>query len=219
MSYSSDGAKFTISASGNNPTIQSDFYFLFGTVSVLMTAAPGTGIVSSIVFESDCLDEIDWEWIGGNNQQCQTNYFGKGYTGTYDREQWVSAPAPQDQVNNYTVNWQEDKTEWYVNSVLMRTLTYAGASNGAYYPQTPMRVKIGTWAGGDTTLNSEGTVEWAGGATDYSQGPFTATLQSVQITNANPASSYTYGDHSGDYSSIKITAPSAKFRRQLSQPF
>lgn len=42
------------------PTMQTDFYFFFGLVEVTMKAASGTGIVSSIVMESDDLDEFDW---------------------------------------------------------------------------------------------------------------------------------------------------------------
>lgn len=56
----SNGAEFTINKQGDAPTIQSDFYFFYGTVEVTMKAAPGTGIVSSIVLESDTLDEVDW---------------------------------------------------------------------------------------------------------------------------------------------------------------
>lgn len=188
---------------------------------MLLKSAPGTGIVSSVVFESDVLDEIDWEWIGGDNERTQTNYFGKGNTSTYDRETWVAAPAAQSTLHNYTVNWQQDRTEWYVDSALVRTLNYADAAGGNNYPQTPMKLKIGIWAGGDTALNGQGTVTWAGGATDYSQGPFSATVQSVQISNTNPASSYSYGDQSGSYSSIKVDggSTSAKVRRRESRPF
>jgi hypothetical protein len=42
-----------------------------------MKAAPGVGIVSSIVLQSDNLDEVDWEWIGGVDSRVQQNYFGK----------------------------------------------------------------------------------------------------------------------------------------------
>lgn len=57
---SSDGAEFKISEKGDAPTIQSEFYIHYGEISVEMKAAPGTGIVSSIVLQSDDLDEIDW---------------------------------------------------------------------------------------------------------------------------------------------------------------
>ena len=55
-----DGAEFTINQQGDAPTIQTDFYILFGEVSISMKAASGTGIISSLVLESDDLDEVDW---------------------------------------------------------------------------------------------------------------------------------------------------------------
>ena len=85
----------------------------------------------------------------------------------------------------------------------MRTLNYADAVGGKNYPQTPMNVRIGIWAGGDSS-NDEGTIEWAGGATDYSKGPFTMVLEKIEVVNLNPAKSYSYGDLTGDYQSIKI---------------
>ena len=60
VSTGSNGAVFTINKRGDAPTIETDFYIFYGEISVTMQAAPGTGIVSSIVFESDDLDEIDW---------------------------------------------------------------------------------------------------------------------------------------------------------------
>lgn len=74
------GANFTIAESGDAPTMQSDWYIFFGEVSVEMMTAPGTGIVSCAILESDDLDEIDWEWLGGTAAQVETNYFGKGNT-------------------------------------------------------------------------------------------------------------------------------------------
>ena len=51
---------FTIAKKGDAPTIESKFSIFFGELEVKMTTAPGTGIVSTIVLESDDLDEIDW---------------------------------------------------------------------------------------------------------------------------------------------------------------
>lgn len=60
VSTGPNGAVFTINKRGDAPTIETDFYIFYGEISVTMQASPGTGIVSSIVFESDDLDEIDW---------------------------------------------------------------------------------------------------------------------------------------------------------------
>lgn len=48
---------------------------LFGLFEVKMKAAPGRGIVSSIVLQSDVRDEVDWEFIGGEDYRVQSNYF------------------------------------------------------------------------------------------------------------------------------------------------
>lgn len=109
----------------------------------------------------------------------------------------------QSDFHNYTIVWTEELLTWKIDGATVRTMTYASALAGANYPQTPMRVKLGIWAGGDSS-NSEGTIAWAGGATDYSAGPFTAFIKSISITNYNPASSYTYGDLTGSYESIVL---------------
>ncbi|KAL4983189.1 concanavalin A-like lectin/glucanase domain-containing protein [Aspergillus falconensis] len=198
------GAAFTINEQGDAPTIETDFYIFFGYVEVKMRAANGTGIISTAILESDDLDEIDWEQISTFDNQITTNYFGKGNTTSYDRATTVSVSSPSTEFHTYGISWTASKTEWYVDGTLVRTLNYADAVDGTNYPQTPMRVRIGIWAGGDPD-NSEGTIEWAGGETDYTAGPFTMYVESVSIINYNPAESYTYTDMSGDYTSIQAS--------------
>ncbi|KAK4999148.1 hypothetical protein LTR66_001752 [Elasticomyces elasticus] len=188
INYGSHGAEFTISKSGQAPTIQTDFYIFFGRVEVKMKAATGTGIVSSIVLESDDLDEIDWEFLGGNTAQAETNYFGKGNTTTYDRAIYYPVSAPQATFHTYTVDWTSSRLVFYIDGTAVRTLNYADANGGATYPQTPMRLKLGNWAGG-AAGQPAGTVAWAGGQTDFSKSPFTI---------------YEYTDMTGSYKSIKV---------------
>jgi hypothetical protein len=66
-----------------------------------------------------------------------------------------------------------------------------------------MRIRLGIWAGGDPT-NAQGTVEWAGGPTDFSKAPFAMMVDSINVINYTPAKSYTYKDNSGTYQSIGI---------------
>jgi hypothetical protein len=75
-----DGATFTVARSGDSPTVQSKFYMLFGRLEVVMKAAKGLGIVSSAILQSEALDEIDWEFLGQNEERVFTNYFGKVHT-------------------------------------------------------------------------------------------------------------------------------------------
>ncbi|KAJ5998088.1 hypothetical protein N7499_005532 [Penicillium canescens] len=204
----SNGAEFTVNKKGDAPTIQTDFYFFYGEITVEMKSAPGQGIVSSIVLQSDDLDEVDWEGIGGNNGAIQTNYFGKGDTTTYDRDTWPAVATPQDTFHKYTVNWSKEALVWSVDGNVVRTLKYADAQGGSRFPQTPMNLRIGIWAGGDSG-NGQGTIDWAGGLTDYSAAPFSMYIKSVEIKNANPAESYTWSDMSGSSDSIKFTGSNA----------
>ncbi|KAG9539968.1 concanavalin A-like lectin/glucanase, partial [Aureobasidium melanogenum] len=198
------GAQFVISGKNQAPTISSDFYIFFGRVDVTMQAAPGVGIVSSMVLESDDLDEIDWEWLGGDSTQAQTNYFGKGNTTSYDRGTYQSVSSPQTIMHTYSFDWTEEKIDWLIDGAVVRTLMYADAVGGKNFPQTPMRLKLGNWVAGDPATNAPGTIEWAGGDTDFSQAPFTMYVKTVSITNYNPAAEYEWTDKTGSYESIKL---------------
>lgn len=202
INYATNGAEFTVAAKGDSPTIQSNFYFFFGAVEVHMRAATGQGIISSIVLESDDLDEVDWEFMGGNTTSVETNYFGKGNTTSYDRAIYYAVDDPQQNFHNYTVDWTSAKIDWYIDGTIVRTLNYADANGGTDFPQTPMNLRLGIWAGGDPD-NSNGTIEWAGGLTDYSAGPYTMYVQSAKVTDYSSGSAYKYSDKSGSWESIK----------------
>jgi beta-glucanase (GH16 family) len=205
IKWNEDGADFVVANRGDSPTIQSNFYMFFGICSVFLRAAPGTGIVSSIVLQSDDLDEVDWELIGGNKTHVQSNYFGKGNTTSFDRDVWHPVDNPMDRAINYTTHWTQEKLEWYIDEKLVRTLKYEDALNGYNFPQTPMNIRIGIWAGGDPENNSKGTVEWAGGETDFKKGPYTMTVESIYAQDFTSGKEYTYGDKTGSFKSIKVT--------------
>ncbi|KAJ6160395.1 hypothetical protein N7470_003791 [Penicillium chermesinum] len=137
----------------------------------------------------------------------------------YDRATYPAVTTPQEVFHTYKVSWQKDATTWSIDGNVVRTLNYADAQGGSRYPQTPMTIRIGIWAGGDPS-NGQGTIEWAGGETDYSQAPFSMYVKSVKINNANPAESYTYTDNSGSSDSIKLNgaapAPSGTFNAATS---
>ncbi|KAF4962818.1 hypothetical protein FSARC_9125 [Fusarium sarcochroum] len=203
VKYGSDGAEFTVGKKNDSPTIQSKWYMLFGRLEVHLKAAPGTGIVSSVVLLSDVLDEVDWEWLGGSGGEVQTNYYGKGNSEADTRSATFPVADNQAEFHNYTIHWTKDSCEWIINDKTVRSLKFAEALGGENYPQTPMRVKLGIWAGGDPD-NAEGTIEWAGGETDYDGAPYTMTVQKIKIENLSPAESYTYSDKSGSYESIEF---------------
>ncbi|KAL6150672.1 transglycosylase [Exserohilum turcicum] len=198
--YGSDGVSFTIAKSGDSPQLTSLWYIMFGRVDIEVRAAPGAGIVSSFVLQSDTLDEIDWEWLGADPDEVQTNYFGKGQTTDYNRGAFHSDPGSQTQFKKYTIEWTPEQIVWQIDGVTVRTLEPANANN--QYPQTPMQVKFGAWSGGDPS-NSAGTISWARGPTDYSKGPFTMKVKSLRVQDYSTGKQYVYGDQSGTWKSIR----------------
>jgi len=130
---------------------------MFGRVEFTLKPAPGVGIVSSAVMQSDDLDEIDWEWLGGDSNQVQSNYFGKGQTTTYNRGGFHPNPNNQADFHTYTIDWTADQIAWQIDGRTVRTLTPQTAATGQY-PQTPMMIKVGAWSGGDPNLDAPGTV-------------------------------------------------------------
>ncbi|KAM5351611.1 hypothetical protein ACJ41O_004334 [Fusarium nematophilum] len=200
--YDDEGAAFTVASGGDAPQLASLFYIMFGRVEITMKAAPGAGIVSSLVLQSDTLDEIDIEWLGADNDEIQSNYFGKGQTTSYNRGQFHQVTNTQGEWITYTVDWTKDRIVWMAGGTVVRTLNYGDAEDGQY-PQTPMQVKFGAWAGGDPAHNAQGTVKWAKGPTDYSQGPFTMRVRSLIVSDYSTGDEYRYTDTSGSWESIE----------------
>ena len=199
LSYSDNGLELKIAKRFDNPSIKSNFYIMFGKVEVVMQAAKGKGIISSFYLQSDDLDEIDIELFGGDAYQFQSNWFSKGSTTTYDRGVYHNMDSsPLDNFHTYTVEYTKDAVTWSLDGNLVRTLK---PDNGQGFPQTPMYIMAGTWAGGDPS-NEPGTIEWAGGTTDYSQAPFLMYIKSVIVADYSTGSEYSYSDQSGDWTSI-----------------
>ncbi|XXG96095.1 hypothetical protein Hte_002374 [Hypoxylon texense] len=208
IKYDDTGAVFTINKETDAPTITSTKYIFFGKIDVEVQAAPGAGIVTSFVLQSDDLDEIDWEWIGNDEAQVQSNYFGKGDTTTYDRGAYHPVANPQSTVDTYSLEWTKDHVVWSINGNQVRELKYADAKSGTRFPQTPMQIKLGTWVAGGKD-SPKGTVEWAGGYTDFSQAPFVAHYKSITIQDysngVSGAEKYVWADGSdGSYESINV---------------
>lgn len=212
------GGAFTIKSQGQSVTYVTSFYFFFGRTEVIMKAAAGRGIVSSIVWMSDVLDEVDWEFIGGRDNYVLTNYFGKGEPHWTNGGNLTIPGNIQTEWHNYTNVWTKDKLEWWLDGSLIRTLTPKEANNTRNYPQTPMQLSLGIWSGGDTKMNPPGTVEWAGGETDFSKAPFTMYVKSARVEDYSAGKEYTYGDNSGSWQSIRIATGNSTAFETLNTP-
>lgn len=199
LSYTDNGLEFEIAERFDNPSIKSNFYIMFGKVEVVLKAAKGQGIVSSFYLQSEDLDEIDIELVGTDPMQFQSNWFSKGLVVTYDRGAYHPVSSSTlDNFHTYTIEYTKDAVTFSLDGSVVRTVL---PDNGQGYPQTPMYIMAGNWAGGDSS-NPPGTIEWAGGATDYSKAPFTMYIQSIIALDYSTGKSYSYGDKSGSWESI-----------------
>ncbi|KAI1436930.1 concanavalin A-like lectin/glucanase domain-containing protein [Xylaria sp. CBS 124048] len=214
-----NGATFIISEKGNAPTLASDFYFFFGRTEVLMKAAPGQGIISSIVWGSDTLDEVDWEFKGGNDTFVFTNYFGKGDTNDTSTGGQHQVSGTIYDLHNYTSVWTAEKLEWHLDGNLIRTLIPSETDDGGtHYPQTPMTLRMGSWVGGDPTVQAPGTVEWAGGPTDFTKGPFTMYVESARVEDYSSGKEYQYTNRNGTWQSINVIAGNSTVAETINKP-
>jgi Glycosyl hydrolases family 16 len=62
--WGADGLGLVLAKRGDSPTIDTDFYILFGSVEAKIKAAQGVGMISSLVTLSDTRDE--WDWVRSN---------------------------------------------------------------------------------------------------------------------------------------------------------
>lgn len=199
ITYNEDGVSLTMKKRGDNPTLISNFYILFGKVEVVLKAALGQGIVSLFYLQSDTMDEIDIELFGGDPYEFLSNYFSQGDTKDFNRGGYHPISSdPRKNFHTYTIEWTPDFVTWSLDGKVVRKL---GLNSPQGFPQTPMRIYTGVWAGGDPS-NAQGTINWAGGLTNYSEAPFTMQIYSMIVADYSSGNSYKYTDKSGKWELI-----------------
>ncbi|RYC60421.1 hypothetical protein CHU98_g5776 [Xylaria longipes] len=212
VNFGPKGAEFTYGKRGDAPNMWTDFYILGGRYDVEMQIAPGQGVISSSVLWSDAQDEIDWEFSGNQHGEkpfpppdgkwtVETNIFAQGKmwdgAATYQKD----VVNPTTQFHTYSVEWDENHMNWYVNNQVVRSVQASNTPSGFIFPQTPMKLQLGVWGGGDPA-NNYWTIQWAGGEIDMKGVPYTMYVRSVNITNKYPACQYKYNDKSGKITGI-----------------
>ncbi|KAI1344132.1 hypothetical protein F5Y15DRAFT_103745 [Xylariaceae sp. FL0016] len=212
IDFTPKGAEFTYGKRGDAPNLWTDFYMLGGRYDVEMQIAPGQGVISSAVLWSDIQDEIDWEFSGNQHGEqplpppdgmwtVETNIFAQGKmwdgAATYQKD----SHNPTTEFHTYSVDWDENHMNWYVDNKVVRSVQATDTPAGFTFPQSPMKLQLGLWGGGDPD-NNYWTIQWAGGNIDLSGTPYTMYIKSVNITNKYPACQYKYKDRSGKIDSI-----------------
>ncbi|CCF58204.1 hypothetical protein KAFR_0E00500 [Kazachstania africana CBS 2517] len=170
----------------------------YGKVSARLKTSHLAGVITAFIIYSGVADEIDCEFVGVDLETEQTNFF---WQATLNYTNSVNATISSDSFDNfhtYTIDWQEEYIEWSIDGVVSRTLykneTYNATSGVYQYPQTPSKIDISIWPGGNAT-NSIGTIEWAGGEIDWNAtdittypGYYYMILDEVNITCYGPPS-------------------------------
>ncbi|KAJ8121326.1 hypothetical protein ONZ43_g2190 [Nemania bipapillata] len=197
VKFTAQGAEFTYGKRGDAPNMWTDFYMLGGRYDAVMQIAPGQGIISNAILSSDIQDEIDWEFSGNQHGEkpfpppdgkwtVGTNIYSQGQmwdgAATYQKD----AYKPTTQFHTYSVEWDENHMNWYVDNQVVRSVQASSIPAGSIFPQSPMKLQLGVWAGGDPA-NNYWTIQWAGGEIDMKGAPYTMVVRSVNITNKYPA--------------------------------
>lgn len=208
--YTADGAKLSLKTDKEGPNLRSNDYIFFGHVDVTMRAAPGSGIVSGMVLQSDDLDEIDFEWIGKDNGHVQSNWFhlGAGPDEKYDRGQTDAVSDVTGSFHTYSFDWTPERMQWLVDGKAVRTVTVADAKGK--FPTSPCYLRVGVYGAGNPNAD-KGVREWAGDV-DMSKAPFDLYIKSVKVIDYAGGSTaatkdvkeYSYGDNSGKAESIQF---------------
>lgn len=148
--------------------------FLYGRAGVRLKTGRSRGVITAIVLISAVGDEVDYECLGSQRNQVQTNYYSKG---ELDYTKMKRVPLSSDSwvnYHNYEIDWNEERIQWVVDGQVVRTLrkieTWDSKLGKFKYPQTPMRLEVALWPGGSEN-NLPGTIEWAGGPIDWENSP------------------------------------------------
>jgi beta-glucanase (GH16 family) len=203
-------------------TMSSSIYVWYGRVDVVMKTSHLAGVVSDAILLSNAKDEIDFEFIGTELEDAQTNYYYEGIDNYTNMVEEPVSNSTYDNFHTYSVDWTENNITWYVDGTSVRTLTkestYNSSTDQYMFPQTPARIQLGIWPGGASS-EPEGTIEWAGGAINWNApdltdpGYYFVELQSVTVTcydapsgtNSTGSTSYIYTSKNAQSADIAIT--------------
>ncbi|EAS33538.3 cell wall glucanase [Coccidioides immitis RS] len=218
----SDGSLILTMAPDTVGTLMANNHYMwYGKTTARLKTSRGKGVVTAFILLSDMKDEIDFEFVGVDLQNAQTNYYFQGIT-DYTNGQNASASDTFDEFHTYEIDWKPESITWSIDGkpvrVKKRSETFNKTSNQYAYPQTPSRVQLSLWPAG-LPSNGEGTIEWAGGLVDWNHediknhGYYYALFDEVTVECYDPpkdakvegSKSYIFTDEKGTEDTVKIT--------------
>ncbi|CAI4038428.1 hypothetical protein SMKI_05G0370 [Saccharomyces mikatae IFO 1815] len=168
----------------------------YGKVSAKIKTSHLGGVVTGFILYSGAGDEIDYEFVGADLETAQTNFYWESVL-NYTNSVNISTTDTFENYHTYELDWHEDYVTWSIDGVVGRTLyknqTYNATTKSYQYPQTPSKVDISIWPGGNST-NAPGTIAWSGGEIDWNAadindpGYYYAIINEINITCYDPPS-------------------------------
>ncbi|KAJ1736178.1 putative glycosidase CRH2 [Coemansia biformis] len=183
---------------GFGSTVDSSHSFKYGTVTArIKTASIAKGVVSSFIIRSNLVgDEIDFEWVGKDPREVQTNFFYHDILNYTNSKSFDVGGDTSAAYHDYTIVWASDSITWIVDGKKLRTLyrkdTYDRKSGEYRFPAAEGRIGFSVWDGGNS--GAQGTAEWAGFPTPWTKDTvYRMSVDSINIQcsgdNPPPASS------------------------------
>lgn len=213
-----DNVLLTMPKDSVGTLLSSTVYMWYGNVKARFKTSRGAGVITAFILFSDVKDEIDYEFVGTELGDAQTNYYFQGIT-NYENSENITLSDTFANFHDYEIRWTPDKIEWWVDGKMGRSLnkkdTWNDTSKNFMFPQTPSRVQLSLWPGGKEG-NAEGTVSWAGGPIDWDHpdiqksGYYYSAFSDVEIecynaksaTGTNNGKSYWYNNEAGTNDTI-----------------
>ncbi|KAJ2783726.1 putative glycosidase CRH2, partial [Coemansia interrupta] len=180
MTYNADEKK------GFGATTDVTHSIQYGRVTArIKTAAVALGTVTAFIIRNDQIgDEIDFEWVGLDPTQVETNFFYHDILDYGNSEYYKIGADSSADYHDYTIDWSPDAISWILDGKTLRTVnredTYDSKTKEYHFPAAAGRVGFSIWDGGNS--GAKGTEEWAGTPTPWTSSTvYKMYVESLQI--------------------------------------
>lgn len=201
--------------------LASTHYVWYGKTCATLSTSQGKGVVTAFILMSDVKDEIDFEFIGTDIANAQSNFYSQGVTVYTNGKNLTVQGGNTVEPHEYCIDWKQDELKWSIDGKEMRSLkrsdTWNATSGRFDYPQTPSRIMLSLWPAG-LPSNEKGTIDWAGGEIDWNSqymqnGYYYARFEQVTVECYDPPSgikksgdkSYKYTSDAGTNNTVEMS--------------
>ncbi|KAF9186261.1 hypothetical protein BGZ51_002112 [Haplosporangium sp. Z 767] len=181
---------------GLGSVVSTTRFIQYGKVKArIKTGSASPGVVSAFIIRNeDPGDEIDFEIVGRDPSEAQTNFYYRTPpdmpTELIDYSNTGREPLGANTAlgfHEYEIEWMPDYIQWKVDGRMIRrvfknetkddvdsAVDPSTGLKGKRFPSTPAQIQFGIWDGGQ---GPNGTAAWAGSPTDWSKPDQTYEIQ------------------------------------------